>query len=177
MIGFLHIPKTGGTSLRTAFETAGYRVWRPHGARYTTCVPEPPPVADVVTGHIPFDVFSELAVDMWVTVLRDPVDRWLSHHFAEAGDPDPQPVPDNLTCRMLTNLDTVDVDAALTNLARFDHVGLTDRLVDTFAWFGLEPRYERHSTERSDVPAWLSDAAHDANQFDLQLYEEAQREP
>lgn len=174
MIGFLHIPKTGGTSLRAAFGDSGSVVWRPRGARYTMTLPDVDlSGVDVVTGHIPFAVFSHLPITMWVTVLRDPVERWLSHHFAEAGDPEPEPVPDNLTCRMLTDLTKVDVGAALEALAQFDHVGFTDRLDATFAHFGLPTAHERCTIEPRDVPTWLYDAAHEANRHDLRLYQEA----
>lgn len=185
MIGFLHVPKTGGTSLRVAFEKAGYRVWRPRGARYTLDVQADLDGVDVVAGHIPFGVFSRLPLTTWVTMLRHPVERWLSHYFAEAGpEPGNYPavgvVPDNIACRMLTAGlgGPVDADAAISNLVRFDHVGFTENLPATFARFGLEPTNERRSDRPrgADVPAWLYDAAHEQNEADLRLYEIAREE-
>lgn len=175
LIGLLHVPKTGGTSLREAFEQ-DRTVWRPRGARYTRTLSEVDlRRVEVVTGHIPFTVMDTLPVTEWVTVLRHPVDRWLSHYFAEAGPggtADPSVVPDNMTVRMLADF-TVDLDAAMANLARFDHIGFTDRLADTFTRYGLTPKHRRVSPHRprgDQVPTWLIAEAVNRNQADLTLW-------
>ncbi len=187
MIGFVHIPKTGGSSVRKAWESSGVLVWRPRGAKYN---PDLTPggrwvkgvlvgaldQVDVVTGHICYAQLSTLPIRSWVTVLRDPVDRWVSHYRAMAGQspvwPNPDVVPSNLTCRMLTDM-SPDLEAASTNITRFDHVGFFDRLHVTFAALGLSEVHARHRESERLLPGWVRTAAIERNDLDQILYDNA----
>jgi hypothetical protein len=74
----LHIPKTAGTSLRESIALA-------HPELVVTQVIEPirdplPEGTDVISGHISYDDAIVFASDI-VTVLRHPVDRFVSIYF------------------------------------------------------------------------------------------------
>ena len=77
----LHVPKTAGTALRTAFEKrfAGelriFPFW--DEAKYNNVNPND---FDFYSGHFGFDTAAKLDGDM-ITVLRHPVDRFLSVYY------------------------------------------------------------------------------------------------
>ena len=77
----VHVPKTAGTALRTAFELQfkdRLRVF-PHWdeAKYTGINPDD---YDFYSGHIGYETAKGLSGDM-VTVLRNPVDRFVSVYY------------------------------------------------------------------------------------------------
>jgi hypothetical protein len=76
----IHIPKTAGTALRTAFERA-YNDMRsfPHRdeRRYGEFDPNE---YDFYSGHIGFKTASEIGGDI-ITVFRNPVDRFISVYY------------------------------------------------------------------------------------------------
>jgi hypothetical protein len=183
VIGFLHLPKTGGTSIRKAFEVAGLTVWRPTGPRYQSHLWGKIEGFDVATGHLTFASLESTGPSEMFTVVREPVARFLSHYFVERDElgywPDPDVVPDNIMCRLLGNaesplVDAPDLDVAVANLDRFDHIGFTDRLSDTFARYGLTEEHERRSERGDDlVPDWLIHAATERTRLDAALYNHA----
>lgn len=194
MIGFLHLPKTGGTAVRTACQRAGLTVWLPKGGpakRYqgTDLAPAGPlaPNVDMATGHLTLAALRQLHPTTLFTVLREPVDAWLSHYYAlerieDAGTwHDPDTVPSNIYTRLLgTAADPLgaepDVDAALEALATFDHIGHTQALPLTFQWLGvpgLQANVGQQRRSMPDPPAWLRDAAHDRTRLDAQVYRAA----
>jgi hypothetical protein len=88
MIGFCHIPKTGGTSLVQGMRDAGMNVWvptPPEGVEpwdVTDWQQEPPKGTDVVAGHISSRTFDQFPqVTYWVTIIRQPDHRWYSHYY------------------------------------------------------------------------------------------------
>ena len=77
----VHIPKTAGTSLREAFEAAYGDRLRVYPLRFESeygniAYPE----FNFFGGHIGFKVASGIGGDL-ITVLRDPVDRFVSNYF------------------------------------------------------------------------------------------------
>jgi hypothetical protein len=77
----IHIPKTAGTALRGAFETAYKGEMRsfPHRyeRRYVDFRPED---YDFYSGHIGFKTASRIGGDI-ITVFRNPVDRFVSVYY------------------------------------------------------------------------------------------------
>jgi hypothetical protein len=74
----MHIPKTAGTSLHGAFLRSHKKVLsiRPDFKLNRTIHQE----IDVFTGHIGFNTAKSLNGDL-ITILRDPVDRFLSYYY------------------------------------------------------------------------------------------------
>lgn len=79
----VHTPKCGGTSLRATLRTA-------FGAKnmfvdYKKIDPDrpkaPPGSYSVIYGHFPASKYADIQDAMWVTLLREPVDRVLSLYF------------------------------------------------------------------------------------------------
>lgn len=184
MIGFLHLPKTGGTSIRKAFEESGAKVFRPRGPRYQGHMRGEVQGFDVATGHLTFAALASMGPSEMFTVLRDPVARFLSHYFVEASAkpgwwPDPDILPDNIMTRLLGDAespltDEPDLDTAIRNLERFDHVGFTDRLPETFARYGLTEEHARRSErDKASDPEWLRFAATERTQLDAAVYKRA----
>lgn len=112
-IFFLHIAKCGGTSIANAIEKC-YKPWRPGNARTVVSLHENAarfaeahavsrylhvrrdilnymmalPQVRCITGHFQYsNAAHEVLKDQWhfVTVLRDPVARWLSHYRYNSG--------------------------------------------------------------------------------------------
>lgn len=184
MIGYVHIPKSGGTSLREAFEGGGFNVWRPKGPRYTGLQFRKLEDIDVVCGHMTVSSIQSTGADRLITILRDPVDRFMSHYFVEAGRkeknywPSPGVVPDNIAARLLGNLSDPlsgrpNVEDALANLERFEHVGFTHKLDETFVKYELPVTYRRKGRrDKTEAPSWLVEAALERTQLDAAIYKE-----
>jgi sulfotransferase famil protein len=105
LIGFVHIPKTAGGTVTTMFSRAYSRAGVHAAGNYMT---GPEQTARKVTknpggwerwhqqggrvsvGHVPYRVFREhLPVDaLYMTFLREPVDRVLSHYYRHIHAPD-----------------------------------------------------------------------------------------
>jgi Sulfotransferase domain len=109
LLAFVHIPRTGGGTVSTAIarnysprKDIGNFQRDPERARQGLANVVSKDAWKAVGGHTPFGLFRRyLSADTrYITVLRDPVDRVLSHyHFhAQAGDP-----PGSLGPRKLRN--------------------------------------------------------------------------
>lgn len=103
-IAFVHVPKTAGTTIKTMFLRA-YTGARMHDAGNILKVGESrdfeggvvakvadgrAAAKDVVIGHSPFALLREhlAAETRYVTFLRDPVDRVISHYYRHIHRPD-----------------------------------------------------------------------------------------
>lgn len=164
MIGFMHIPKTGGTTIRKAMTEAGLSVWMPRGKWRNYIVrignaPIGPVEVDVIAGHLPHHLRPNLPDVEWFTVLRHPVERWLSHRNVLGHDPAP-----NLITEFLGD----------GGLAPYFHVGRTDRLDQTLDALGLPRVAPERMMDRprgGDVPADLWARGVEQNRADLEIWE------
>jgi Sulfotransferase domain len=109
LLAFVHIPRTGGGTVSTAI-ARNYSPRKDVGNYQRNPAKPRQGLKNVVSrdewkaigGHVPFGLFRRyLSADThYITVLRDPVDRVLSHYYfhAQAGDP-----PGSLGPRKLRN--------------------------------------------------------------------------
>ena len=190
MIGFCHLPKTGGTSLVQGMRNAGMNVWvptPPEGVEpwnvgnlkgdHLTWDQSPPKGTDVVAGHISaytFDQFPE--VTEWVTVVRHPVVRWLSHWYwinrNRAGNWN---TPPSDLMALMYGWHGYAEDHIRSLLSQW---WFHSELEQAAAWFGVALPEARHkATMRPErVDAVLASAVAAANPSDVELWEWFTRE-
>lgn len=154
---FLHLQKTGGSSLRAVFKNIfgntgnvrGFNGRKPDG---TWCeLTDEQKNAKVWHSHMPFGMHQLLPVPVpYMTVVRDPVQREISRYrsnhrvYRKQGNcPVETHRPDwgmvyqlsGLTRHELRDLSEAHIDVALQNLRdHFLHVGDTSRLEETGQW-------------------------------------------
>jgi hypothetical protein len=198
LLVFVHIQKTAGLTLRKVLQrqypgTATVRLMPNHFAKESSretvgaLLAAPPRTVRAIHGHMLFWETVEWPGDARLfTVLRDPVDRVISHYYwlrgrkAEAGATlrasleeavTDGTIRDNLQTRVLAGADPAGVadrpllERAIARLDRFAVVGLTERfdatlllLARTFGW--AEPYYERENVNSERPPR--SDISRDA---------------
>jgi hypothetical protein len=178
MIGFCHLPKTGGTSLVQGMRNAGMNVWvptPPEGIEpweVWEWDQSPPEGTDVVAGHIAateFDQFPD--VTEWVTVVRHPVVRWVSHLYwinrNRTGNWNLP--PSNLMGRMYTQGQPNVWKRLELPFVELWHHSNIDQAAD---WFGIQLPADRHkATMRPDpIPPDLYAAAVAVNDYDMELW-------
>jgi len=213
LIAFVHIPKTAGGTLanmlgraytRSAFCDGGNAFLDP--AKAVNKISRGPGGWErwcrdggrVVAGHIPYGMFREhLPADTrYVSLLRDPIDRVVSHYHAhkralgsleEALEQAP-PELTNLATRMLSGtvstagpLTPSDLEGAQANLRRFAFVGLQDRFDESVVllqrMLGLRPvpYLSRHvSSDRREIPVLTEEQrarVRARNELDVELFE------
>ncbi len=171
---FVHIPKTAGTTLRTLLEmqVSAEEIY-PYRNRKTA---KAPVVQELVSGHLPYWLCKDLDPDFEaafkVTILRDPVERYLSFlrakKFQNPEFPNLESVMrerdspvskynsgliDNAHCRHLAANPLLEgrelLESAKESLRRIDCVIFFDRFADDVA--ALFQRLGI-SLERQDIP-------------------------
>jgi hypothetical protein len=211
LLVFVHIQKTAGKTLRNIirrlYAGAGRTVLLPnffakpdeHWSAIDELARRCPPDLEVAHGHMLF------APDRWphgsrfVTILRDPVERTISHHYwlNERREARSQwrsigeainkgAIPDNLQVRVLAGADPPGpvtptmAEEAIAALDRFTAVGLTERFDESLVLLGRAlgwrtTAYERVNSTSSRVPRNALDAAtikriEEHNKYDRELY-------
>jgi hypothetical protein len=211
LVVFVHIQKTAGKTLRQIlrrqYAGPGRSVHVPNffakpdlfWSTLDELAERLPPGLEVAHGHMLF------VPDRWphdtrfVTILRDPVERTISHYYwlnerrgarSALGSIDEAidqgAISDNLQVRVLAGADpsgpvtSTMADEAIAALDRFSMVGLTSRFDETLVFLGRAfgwrtAAYERVNSTNSRVPRTALDAAtiariEEHNRFDLELY-------
>lgn len=164
-IAFIHIPRTGGTSLRALLRwTYGESLsWQKIDGDFPADIAEQiPKTARVIAGHMSFGLHEHLPV-RYATVLRDPVERCVSHYqlwrhqkTTKSGEVQPDisfqrflgtKWAANLQARMVAGVFRrgMDMDdrrllaTAKRNLEGFEIVGFADALGQFAADMGADP--------------------------------------
>ena len=207
-IVFVHIPKCGGTTLqRLLKENFDKREVYPFakigkGRAHATTVQEmqeafdefPPIEHELAWGHFPMWFFQEKDPDFnssfYLTVLRDPVERVLSHdRYRMRNDKlssDPLSIPDNFLCYMLCTDCTLTGDALLENakmsLERMDAILFMEtferdiRILFKRLNFKLPSKIPRTNTTRPyPVSDEMIEKIRERNILDVKLYEYAKK--
>lgn len=169
LIVFLHIPKTGGVTLRHVLRDQ-YGPERTVIVRGRLVSPDLEPLQHLdgrvaaICGHFAFGIHQRIQRSAaYLTMLRDPIERTVSHFLYERRNPQPGTSPPsdlfsfveeralaaNIHTRLIGgSIDGVDgpvdgytLDTAKRRLGRFAVVGLTDRydeslllMRDRFGW-------------------------------------------
>ena len=204
MLVFLHIFKTGGTSL--------YRMMsKVYGGGYVLA--NPPDIKRRVTqstkalaGHIQLTpqhmkILGSLNRELtYITMLREPIDRaisdyyWIKHHDFEYKIPRDKSLPEllkmgffrgnNTMTRYLSGVTEPDLDLAKNRLKyMIDEFGFMEEfdefvgiLRDKFGWPEIQLGHEKRNTQRpAEVSADTIDAVKEYNQLDLELYDYARK--
>jgi len=205
-VNFVHIPKTGGTTLSQVLRENFHRsqiypyakVGNGHAAATTqeevqSALRRLPEINhDLVWGHFPIWFFENkdptYDTSYFFTVLRDPIDRALSHARDKARGSKAEINPDkgvsNFLCKMLCSDCTLEGEAliedCMKNLERMNFIIFMDDYENgvkrLFQELGLRvpeniPHY--NSTERSPVRGEIIDKIRERNSLDIELYRRA----
>lgn len=213
LVAFVHIPKTAGATVTSVFVGAYSKAEVREAGNYLRH-PEKTPrkiawgrwtgawaEARVVVGHIPYGLFRKnLSRDTrYVTFLREPVDRVLSHYHRhisrkslttdsleealKTGMPDVNNLATRFLCGdplPLGELPASALDDAKANLREFAFVGIQERfeesvvLLQRMLGLGPVPFVNRHlSIERpgvDDIPQRQRGLIAEYNRLDTELY-------
>jgi hypothetical protein len=214
LVVFVHIQKTAGKTLRQIIrrQYPGRSVHVPnffakpelHWSTVDELSEHTPRGLEVAHGHMLFVPDRWPATARFVTILRDPVERTISHYYwlnerrgARSGLGSIEDalgagaISDNLQVRVLAGADppgsvtAAMAEDAIAALDRFSVVGLTSRFDETLVLLGRAfgwrtGAYERVNSTNSRLPREALDAAtiariEEHNRYDLELYAIAAR--
>jgi hypothetical protein len=169
LLVFVHVPKTGGTSLQGVFQHNGQPVFNirsPDQARAFLALPEDERAAYMgVFGHMPFgmDRYVDRPVT-YITFLRHPVERVLSayaHNLRHPEEPGADAIrqlglawtarPANFMCRFLAEYDPLEqpdetgaywLDRSPPDYVPVEYLKQAKANLDKCGFIGLQEHYE-----------------------------------
>ncbi len=168
---FMHIMKTGGTSLSKLCST-----WSPRGrSRIHLYIDDlllmPPPLLarlDFVGGHIPYEALDLIPGRYsTVTILREPLSRAISHYLTLRGSGPPY---ENLTLDEFTASEVYHVPSSNYQARQLAH-----RIGVTSAWVSYSPYARLPATRSSDYPVQSLFDSTPIGGTDAELLERARR--
>lgn len=195
-LAFIHIPRTAGTSLHAAIqERYGLTSYFIKESRTTQEIFEHiPPTIDILHGHMPYGVHMWRPV-RYATLLRDPIDRVLSHYRLYAYQKrykglEPEPLSVSAEKSMLRNVqakmiagipadadvevasDELVLELAKMHLVDFYAIGFFDNLQAFAAKLGIFAGIPEMNRLEVESPPAEEDVAQlrANNQVDIELY-------
>jgi len=179
---FVHIPKTGGTTLDQVLnrEAGGNVYWLSGGARDAMDRLAEMPVEestrfDLYAGHLPWGLHTAIAAPCrYVTMLRHPVERLVSHYYHVHGEPGHRSYKqiveggmslldfvtsditlevDNLQTRFVAGLEANDA-APLDGCTELLLETALENLQESFAGFGVQEYFDESLLLLHDALGW-----------------------
>lgn len=194
----IHIPRTGGSTLRLSLKRKLGRdkmLWvKTHSTDFSAIASQIEPQTRMIFGHMNYGLHDKVPV-RYVTVLRNPIDRTISHyrlHIQQRARRGLGPVSwpaflakdegSNLQCRILAGtwrtgkiLDDEELlERAQRNLASAYRVFFQERYNDVLSFFRLYPANRINGDGPSvEIDNEALTAIEAANQLDIKLYQNA----
>ncbi len=200
---FLHIPKTGGTTLHYLLEQQydknffypfkvipkRYRVSYQEKSRTSVLHRFPTINQEIISGHFPFWFLQEkdpnFSTSFIFTILRDPVERAISHYFYKLNEYSaPTDVQPNMMCKMLCSDITLHgeelLQNALENLQRVNFLIFMDdfeagiqRLFSKLGLMAVESIPICNPSKHTPLSEAMIEKVRQINDLDVRLYEYA----
>lgn len=195
---FLHIPKTGGTSLRLELEKS-FKVYNYYYEKLIINNNKDIKINDdyqIVAGHRQFiflNKYFSIEKNIYLTILRNPIERYISHfnHYKHESKIDSfdnflkKRKFDNLQVKMLSNMKSPSLEQAFENLEKFKIIGLNENynellnnLKTHFPEFKFNNLRKNVSIEKNknallidQVDKETLSKIKELNQLDIELYE------
>jgi hypothetical protein len=179
LLVFVHVPKTGGTSLQGVFQHNGrpvFNIRSPDQARAFLDLPEEERARHMgVFGHMPFGMHRYVDRPVtYITFLRHPVERVLSayaHNLRHPEEPGADVIrqmglawtarPANFMCRFLAEYDPLEqpdeagaywLDRSPPDYVPVEYLAQAKANLDKCAFIGLQEHYEEDVRALSLLP-------------------------